>query len=381
MTNKQSNKKAIVSVINDLVTDQRVHRTCEVLKEKGYEVLLVGRKRKNSNELDQRNYNTKRMRLLFESGVLFYAEFQIRLFVYLLFKKSDLLFANDLDTLLPNFIKSKLSGSELIYDSHELFCEVPELKNHPFKKRIWEFLERKIIPRLKHCITVNESIAKWFTEKYNVKFHVVRNIGNPPEKIVLKTRKELGIPEDKKMILIQGAGINIDRGAEECVEAMGYLNDVLLFIIGSGDVIDILKQITKEKKLEDKIIFIDKIPSRELVHFTSVADLGLMLDKDTNMNYRFSLPNKLFDFVNAGIPLLSSKLVELESFIRKYNIGDFIESHEPKHIAEMIEKTIHSEQYTIWKNNTLLAKSENSWQIEKQKLIAVIESSEKEFKK
>jgi len=372
LTNKPTNKRAIVSVINDLVTDQRVHRTCEVLMEKGFEVLLVGRKKKDSREIDQRNYKTKRMKLIFERGVLFYIEFQLRLFLFIIFQKADILFANDLDTLLPNYIKSKISGSKLIYDSHELFCEVPELKNHPFKKSLWEFLEKKLVPKLKYCITVNDSIAEWFKDKYKVKFHVVRNIGNPPAEIKLNSRKELGIPEDKKMILIQGSGINIDRGAEECVEAMVYLNDVLLYIIGSGDVIDILKQKTKEKQLQDKIIFINKIPSYELVHYTSVADLGLMLDKDTNMNYRYSLPNKLFDFVNAGIPVLSSKLTELEKFIRKYNIGNFIESHDPKHIAEMIEKTIYSEQYQIWKKNTLIAKTENSWQIEKQKLIELI---------
>ncbi len=372
MTNKLSNKRAIVSVINDLVTDQRVHRTCEVLWENGYDVLLVGRQKKDSRELDQRKYKTKRMKLLFESGVLFYAEFHLRLFLFILFKKADLLFANDLDTLLPNYLKSKISGSKIIFDSHEMFCEVPELKNHPFKKSIWEYLERKLVPKLTNCITVNESIAEWFSNKYKVQFHVVRNIGNPPTEINLKSRKELGIPEDKKMILIQGSGINIDRGAEECIDAMVYLKDVILYIIGSGDVIHVLKQKTKEKQLQDKIIFINKIPSHELVHYTSAADMGLMMDKDTNLNYRFSLPNKLFDFVNAGIPVLSSKLPELEKFIKKYNIGNFIESHQPKHIAEMIEKTIYSEQYTIWKKNTLVAKTENSWQIEKLKLIELI---------
>jgi glycosyltransferase involved in cell wall biosynthesis len=343
-----------------------------VLYDLGYDVLLIGRKKKNSKPINQRIYKTKRMRLFFEKGVCFYFEFQIRLFFFLLKNKTNLLFANDLDTLLPNFLISKLYKSKLIYDSHEIFCEVPELLATPYKKKIWLTLESTIVPKLIYCITVNNSIAKWFSEKYGVTFHVVRNIGDFSTKIQFKTRIELGIPTDKKMILMQGAGINIDRGAEECVDAMQFLNNIVLYIIGSGDVIDHLKQMCEQKMLQDKIIFIDKIPANELFHYTLSADLGLTLDKDTNLNYRYSLPNKVFDFINAEIPILSSRLPELEALITKYQIGFFIDNHEPKHIAEKINQALNSKVYDLFKNNTKRAKKENSWRIEKQILIDLI---------
>jgi hypothetical protein len=375
LTNKNQHKKAIVSVINDLVTDQRVNRTCLVLKELGYDVLLVGRRKKDSKLLEQRSYATKRMNLLFEKGVLFYLDFQLRLIWLLVWKKSDLLVANDLDTLLPNYLFSKIKKSKLIYDSHEIFCEVPELINTPFKKRIWEALEKMIVPRLKNCITVNQSIAKWFKNKYQVNFEVVRNIGNLPVSLKLKSREELGIPSNKKMILIQGAGINIDRGAEECVAAMSYLNDVVLYIIGSGDVIELLKYTTIKNGLENKITFIDKLPANELIHYTACADLGLTLDKDTNLNYRYSLPNKIFDFINAGIPILSSRLPELEALITNYQIGDFIENHQPMHIANKMNEMLFSDKYWLWKENTQKAKSENNWEKESKILINLIEKA------
>jgi glycosyltransferase involved in cell wall biosynthesis len=375
LTNKNQHKKAIVSVINDLITDQRVNRTCLVLKELGYDVLLVGRRKTDSKILEQRSYATKRMNLLFEKGVLFYLEFQLRLIWLLVWKKSDLLVANDLDTLLPNYLFSKIKKSKLIYDSHEIFCEVPELINTPFKKRIWEALEKMIVPRLKNCITVNQSIAKWFENKYQVNFEVVRNIGNLPVSLKLKSREELGIPSNKKMILIQGAGINIDRGAEECVAAMSYLNDVVLYIIGSGDVIELLKNTTIKNGLEHKINFIDKLPANELIHYTACADLGLTLDKDTNLNYRYSLPNKIFDFINAGIPVLSSRLNELEALITNYQIGDFIENHQPIHIANKINEMLFSDKYWLWKENTQKAKSENNWEKESKILINLIEKA------
>ena len=134
-------KRILISVTNDLTTDQRVEKACEVLSEIGYDVLLVGRKLKKSLPI-QRNYKTIRFRLLFNVGFLFYAEFNIRLFIFLLFTKKDLLFSNDVDTLLPNYIISKLQNKKLVFDSHELFSEIPELVHKKRVKNVWLFLEK-----------------------------------------------------------------------------------------------------------------------------------------------------------------------------------------------------------------------------------------------
>jgi glycosyltransferase involved in cell wall biosynthesis len=348
-----------------------------VLMEKGYDVLLVGRKKKDSMEPDPRPYRIKRMKLLFEKGVPFYAEYQFRLFLLLLFKRKDLLFSNDLDTLLPAWLASGFNPSKIIYDSHEIFCEVPELMHTPAKKRLWERIERYIVPKLKYCITVNKSIAGWFEERYKVPFQVVRNIGNPPAVTEIKSRSALGLPEDKKIVLIQGAGINIDRGAEETVEAMQYLENTLLLIIGGGDVIDILKERVKNRGFGEKVRFIDKMPAGELFHYTCNSDLGLTIDKNNNINYRFSLPNKVFDFINAGVPILASPLPEIKQVIDTYNIGDFISSHEPKHIADKIAEMLSSPDYNKWKENTKKAKAENNWLLEKKVLEEVIDNTKK----
>jgi glycosyltransferase involved in cell wall biosynthesis len=368
-------KKIIVSVINDLVTDQRVSRTCSVLFDLHYKVLLVGRVQKSSNPLEKRDYDCKRMKLLFESGPLFYLFFNIRLFFVLLFSKADVLLANDLDTLLPNYLVSKLKGIPLIYDSHEIFCEVPELQNNPNKKRIWEKLESWIVPKLKYCITVNQSIADYFSNKYKIPFIFVRNIPHYPKIVVLKSRSELNLPLTKKIVILQGAGINVERGAEELVEAFQYLNDnYLLLIIGSGDVIYQLKENTIKYQLQNKVKFIDKIPASELRHYTSNANLGVTIDKDSNMNYHFSLPNKVFDYMHAGIPILATKLPEIENLINTYHIGTFIENHDPKHIASQIHDFLSSKEYLEYKSNTVIAAVANNWKSEKQKLIQLFES-------
>ena len=367
-------KKAIVSVINDLSTDQRVHKVCTTLEKLGFVVTLVGRKQRVSLPLSERTYRTKRMFLLFEKGPLFYAEFQFRLFLYLLFHKADVLVSNDLDTLWSNYKISKLKSTHLVYDSHELFCEVPELQNNPKKKNIWKNIERKIFPKLKHVFTVNDSIAKIYSEEYKVDVKVVRNIPllSNQTKIENVSKEQLGIPTNKKIIVLQGAGINIDRGGEEAVEAMQHVENAVLLIIGSGDVMDVLRKMVEKFKLHDKVKFIEKVPFQKLVQYTRHADLGLTLDKDTNINYKYSLPNKLFDYIHAGVPVLSSGLIEIKKIIEEYIIGDCITSHDPKHIAEKINVILLDEnKLQLWKKNTKIASEKLNWELEERALINV----------
>ena len=369
-------KTVIVSVINDLTTDQLVHKVCTSLTKNGYRVVLVGRKQRNSLALTKRSYETKRMFLLFEKGPFFYLEFQIRLFFYLLLNNADVLHANDLDTLMPNFLISKLKAIKLVYDTHELFCEVPELQNNSLKRNTWKAIERMIFPKLKNVFTVNASIAKIYQEEYNVPMHVLRNIPmlSEQQKLEHVPKEQLGLPNNKKIILLQGAGINIHRGAEEAVEAMQYVENAILLIIGSGDVLPQLKQMVTQLNLGSKVMFIDKLPFDKLLQYTHHADLGLTLDKNTNMNYKFSLPNKLFDYIHAGVPVLASNLIEVKKIVLDYQVGTCINTHEPKHIAETINNIFSNEaKLAEWKENTKKVAEILNWEHEEQKLKSVYE--------
>ena len=368
-------KIAFVSVINDLVTDNRVNKTCMALIESGYDVTLVGRKLSNSLPIPNWTFKTIRLKMIFKKGPAFYFFFNFRLFFVGLINKTDLFYANDLDTLAPMFLLSKLRKKPLIYDSHELFCEVPELKASRIKKSIWQKLEGYIIPKLKTCITVNDSIAKIYEAKYNVPFYIIRNISDFDQSFIPKSRVQLSLPEDKKIILLQGAGINVDRGAEELIDAMEFVQNAVLYIIGSGDVWENLKQkVLFNKNIQNKVVLINKLPKSELINYTFNADIGLSIDKNTNLNYLYSLPNKIFDYIQAEIPILASRLPEIENIILQYKIGDFIDDHNPKTIANKLNEMLYSQQLSSYKKYLAIAKKEITWKSEKEKLLTIIKN-------
>ena len=124
------------------------------MTQNNWDVLLIGRRLSSSKKLD-RNYKTHRISLIFNKGFLFYAEYNLRLIFFLLFKKIHVLHANDLDTLLSMWLLSKLKKVPLVYDSHEFFLGVPEIQNKKIVKFVWQLIERMIFPRLKHVFTVN----------------------------------------------------------------------------------------------------------------------------------------------------------------------------------------------------------------------------------
>ncbi len=367
-------RRAIVAVTNDLVTDQRVHKACMLLRETGFDVLLVGRRLPGSPPMDARPYRWKRMRLLFRKGALFYAEYNVRLFFFLLFRRASLLVANDLDTLPASRVVARLRRIPLIYDSHEFFTEVPELQGR-FARRVWLWWERRILPHLQEVITVSDSIAAAYGEKYGVQVQVVRNL--PAREhlspVTPLTPGEAGIPEGKKVVLLQGAGINMDRGGEEAVLAMRYVEEAVLLVVGGGDALPAMKRLAAEEGLAEKVIFIPRQPRERLYAYTALADVGLSLDKDESLNQRYSLPNKLFDYIYMGVPVLVSDLPEVSRIVRGYDVGLVLDEYSVEAMGSAINWMLEHDYKTVKKENLQRAAGELVWEKEKNILKNIYE--------
>ena len=355
-------KRVIVSVTNDISTDQRVAKVCKTLIQNNFEVLLIGRKLKSSIAL-KRAYKTKRFNLLFNTGFLFYAEYNFRLFCYLLFTKKDILLANDLDTLLPNYLISKLQNKKIVFDSHELFPEIPELVHRPKVKKVWLTLEKRILPKLKNNYTVCNSIAEFYKNKYQSNFTTIKNL--PSKKEVKKGAFSFDT-KGEKIILYQGA-LNVGRGIELMIETMEFLENHLLVLIGDGDIHQTLKDKVISEALGNKVFFLGKISPKKLHKLTPLADLGLSLEEDLGLNYRFALPNKIFDYIQGEVPILVSNLPEMSEVISAYQVGEIVKNRTPEKLAKQIKEVLEKE-YT---KELKLAKTALIWEQQEEKLIAI----------
>jgi glycosyltransferase involved in cell wall biosynthesis len=368
-------KRIVISVISDLVTDQRIHKVATTLQQKGYTITVIGAKRKKSRELENRPYATRRIHLVFQKGFAMYAEWNFRLFFFLLFAKADILLANDLDTLLPNFLVSKCKRQQLVYDSHEYFTEQEELQDRRFVKNVWLRLERFLVPRLKYCYTVNESIAAIYYKKYGVQFKVVRNMPILSQFPSIAGSADSHLQVEQKILLTQGVGLHSNRGLEELILSMQLVTgNFVLYIVGDGLALPKLKVLVQEQQLEQKVLFPGILPPDVLKVLTAKAFCGFSLDKPTCLNYVYSLPNKLFDFIHAGIPVIGSNLPEVSAIITDYHIGLVIDAVTPESIAAAVNR-LESDRdlYSLLKQNTQTAKKELCWEQDAVKLISLIE--------
>ena len=307
--------------------------------------------------------------MIFKKGFLFYKFFNIRLFFFLLFYKSDLLVANDLDTLLSNYLVSKLKRIPMVYDSHEYFTGVPEIQDRPFVKWVWKTIEKKIFPHLKYIMTVSNSIALQYENEYGIRPTVIRNCSRASSSIPGYTREELGINKESLLLIFQGAGINVDRGGEELIEALGNTEGVFLLIVGSGDVLPVLKEKVNQLNISDRVRFIPKLQWKELIRYTKSADAGLSLDKNTNLNYRFSLPNKLFDYISAGIPVIAGNLPEVRNIIEENDCGVIVPVITSEEISNTLKRLRDDKDYlNKLRTNSVIASKKLNWENESKKV-------------
>ena len=168
----------------------------------------------------------------------------------------------------------------------------------------------------------------------------------------------------KKIIIYQGA-INVNRGIEQMVEAMQYVDNALLYIFGKGDIVVEITALVEKLSLQQKVKLMGEIPLEKLNGFTLQADLGLSLEEDMGLNYRFALPNKLFNYLQAGVPVLVANLPEMSSLVNEYKVGETIENHLPKHIAEKITSMLTDEvKLKKWSFNAKQASLALNWEKE-----------------
>ncbi|NLJ81723.1 MAG: glycosyltransferase family 4 protein, partial [Bacteroidales bacterium] len=198
---------------------------------------------------------------------------------------------------------------------------------------------------------------------------VVRNIPSVCKPPINESKESLNLPIHQTILILQGNAIHRDRGGEEIIEAMPLIENAFLLVIGSGDVIPDLKQRTAALQISDRVRFIDRIPPEKLFNYTYFADIGIAFDKDVSLNHFFSLPNKIFDYIRAETPYLSSNLPERKFITEKYETGVVLPQLTPQTIADTVNKLMKDKDfYQILKENCKQAATELTWENEEKTL-------------
>ncbi len=360
-------KKVLVSAFSNLYTDQRIEKVCRTLHEKGYDVELIGNNW-GGEAIMQRPYPFSRIPLLSKSLKTAYFEFNWKLY-HCLKSKTDnntILLANDLDALLPNYLISKKRNIPLIFDSHEIFSEMPAIQGK-MSQKLWRYLQNKIVPKLNFMITASESYGKWFQDQYKIQPVIVQN---SPRKIELNMKISDHQP---KILLYQGA-INPFRGIDKAILAMHHLENVIFKIAGDGPMKKEYEALVTQEKLQDKVQFLGKLLPEDLRKETLLADCGMSIEENGGESYFYSLPNKVLDCIQARVPLILTPFPEMENIKKQFDVGEIIHNHQPGSIAEAVKKVLDKGR------NNYQYELENAadffcWENEEVKILSVFEKA------
>jgi glycosyltransferase involved in cell wall biosynthesis len=343
-------------------------RICSALVKESYDVLLVGREKPDSIQISTFSFSTKRLRCRFNKGFLFYLEYNIRLFFLIIKLKPGLICSIDLDTTLGAFFYPKGKTVKKVFDSHELFTELPEIINRPVVRMVWKMIGWLTVRHYDKCYTVNSSLAEILSKKYNKKFDIIRNVP------LLKDSANLAQATGGRVIFYQGV-LNTGRGLEELILSLKSLPNISLKLAGEGDLSQDLRNLVNENELKGQVEFLGFIKPENLAELTQQSWLGINLLESDSLNYYYSLANKFFDYIHAGIPMICMDFPEYKRINNEFEVACLIPDLEKNTLTEAIRKLDKdTSYYNKLKANCILARSKYKWQEEKENLLAIYEN-------
>ena len=377
-------------VLHDVTYDSRVKREAKTLSQAGYKVKILdwaypldlgdGRtpQRETWNGIE-----VSRVRILtrglpkntFFRGIK-YLEYIWSACRQALRQKADVYHAHDLNTLVPALIAARINKAKIVYDSHELWVELYPRCAVAWQKRLWQALEKWCIKRVDKVIGINVSIAAHMAQLYDVPMPaVVRNCCEyvEVERGENLLRETLHIENGHKIVLYIG-GITVNKGIEEGIKALSYIDNCVFVIMGfDRGFKEQFRQLAREVGVEDRVKFAPPVPPDQVVRWAASADIGLVCIKGKGLSYYYSVAQKLWECLMAELPVVVNDLPEMRQLVEHYQVGLVIEQEmRPEAIAAAIKKLINDEQlYRRLQKNTQRLKRECNWENEAAKLLEV----------
>jgi glycosyltransferase involved in cell wall biosynthesis len=370
-------KKTILYVtIEPIEYRRRILNQIETARQAGFEVEIfsLGEKGKDYKESIDR-LNVKKITVPLDKGPLKFIIFNLKLFFKFFLKKYDIVHFRGLWVIPAVILRQLFNKSILIYDANEYFAGLGIFDKRPIRRAVWLSIEKMIVKKVNVLITVSEPIAGLYKKRYPVlnKIEVIRNL--PSYQIPkLPDDNSLRINLKHPFVLFHGYFMP-GRGLENLIKAISEINNINLLLVGEGSIESSLRLLVKKLNLEHKVHFQKFVGNDFIVSFASQADVGVSLLEPVSLNHKFALPNKFFEYIMAGVPVLASRIPTLEEYISKYNVGMVTDPTDPKQISESIKSMIENpEQLREWKDNCFKAARILNWEKESQKLSSIYES-------
>ncbi len=323
-----------VSVINDVRVDARVHKICTSLRRAGHHVTCFARPTTTFRWQRPPDYHIRWIQPTRPAGKKMYLNFNYSLYRHLKAARWDLLWANDLDTLLPMWRHARRHHVPLIYDTHEYFTGMAELAGRPLTRWLWKRLERFLFPRLRTIVTVNPSVARRYRREYGKPLHILRNLPLRQD----RRPRPVGQWTPPFRLIYQGA-LAPGRGLDLIIEAMAHLpDDVILDVVGAGPLRPSLETLAQRHGVTHRVFFHGLVPFFELPSYTARAHLGLSVESPHFTNSALSLPNKLLDYLNQGLPVIVTDLPEHRRIVNRYRVGLVLKEYTPQALAEAVRR-------------------------------------------
>lgn len=369
-------KKTVVAItVTEISNDNRVINYTNSLALHGFKTFLVSPTPSKAQRTDYHftpifiNLVTKKLPSISLLNYLRFLEFVIKVFLKSKKWSLDIIHANDLKGLIiAALIKKRIHPEvQIVYDAHEYETEINGLKG--VQKKVYQYLEKRYIQEVHQMITVSDTIANEYVRLYGVEQPVV--LLNVPRFSFDKDRKydlfreRFNLRIDQRIFLYQGY-LMPGRGIEVLLESFNQLqddNDVIIFM-GKG----ILKELIKSYSHTGKIFYHEFVDPKKYLNFTASADVGISFIEDISLSDRYCLPNKLFEYMFCGLPIICSNLPEMKKLVEAHSIGVVAKENSVAGFREAIE-ALNLLGLSYFKQNIPYASSIYSWSNQEKKLI------------
>lgn len=363
-SNGTNGKRVLISFLGNINYDTRARNLYFSLLELGYEVDTL-----SFDWYDRPQGGPVSVTKLSKAGssLFFYLKFALAVKLKLIFNKYDLYIASDIYNLPFLSFFAKFRSKPLFYDSRELFKYLAGLKDKQKVQSLLAAVEKSFIKDCDRIIVTGMMDAEVLMEDYRLtpeKFILLRNLPHKVKTITpLNLRAKYGFPEGSLVLIYQGVILK-GRGLSVLFQVLKKLEHCCLVIMGDGDMRGELEMMVERVNLKTRVVFTGTIPQNEILSYTAAADIGCTLIEKISKSYYYALPNKMFEYIAAGIPVLASNLPQMMQIIDKYGVGKYADPEDIDAVVGAIMELSDSASRAIISENARKAHQELNWEAE-----------------